>query len=245
MSIFHRLTPEEVLATLKSVHELDKFGGYISSQMVRLRHDTGILVVDDMDAETMCEVLRKYDFKNVTPRTLRPPDDEVAKYPIVITDVCGIGGDLNSNGLQFADHVKRIYPLKQVVVMSGQMKSQEYKSDAAIISRLDGVFKKGASCDELAKLLDPCVRKVNDPTYVWRKIREELLSFHGEKKDSQITKVVLWEDQFVRQFLEVGCVKGGEAVREDWISAMTKIVGLATQVVELLSGIKELCPAVA
>lgn len=220
---------------------MDKFGGYISSQKTVLKNKTPILVVDDADAEIIKKVLFQYDYKNVSTEVERPSDEEIRKYPIIITDVMGIGDDLNSNGLLFAEYIKDTFPLKQVIVISGQLQRREYKKHADVLRIVDGVFKKGTSYDELARLLDPCLCQVNDPALVWRRIRQELLSVKGvEKKDTEVFKVMQWEDQFVRSFLDVGRDSQGEGIRGDWINSMTKVAGLASQVVGLLSGIKGL-----
>lgn len=227
------------VSSLMSVHELDRFGGLLSAQKVKLRHDVGILVVDNEDAEEIRVALERYQYSNIRTVTERPSDEIVEKYPIIITDVCGIGEDLNSNGLQFAEHIKETFPLKQVIVVSGRMQKAEYKNDIEITRRLEGVFKKGTSYDKLAAILDPCVSRVYEPALVWREIRRELLSVRGaEKKDTEIGKVAVWEDQFVRQFLKISNNQDSPSL--DWVSLMTKTVGMATQVVGLLSGIKAL-----
>lgn len=229
---------ETLLDKLLSIHELDRFGGYIATQMTLLRNTVPILIVDDADAEVIRGALEKFDFKNVDIATERPSDERIGKYPIIITDVCGVGQNLNSNGLLFAKHIKECFPLKQVLVISGQIRSKEYKKNEAVVRKVDGFFKKGSSYDELARLIDPCLRRVSDPALVWRQIRNELLMVQGaEKKDTEIGKIALWEDQYVRQFLKVGRVEHENTIKNDWLPEMIKITTLATQVMDLLKGI--------
>lgn len=235
--IFNKDTSiETLLDKLLSIHELDRFGGYIATQMTLLRNTVPILIVDDADAEVIRGALEKFDFKNVDIATERPSDEHIGKYPIIITDVCGVGQNLNSNGLLFAEHIKECFPLKQVLVISGQIRPN--KKNEAVIRKIDGFFKKGSSYDELARLIDPCLRRVSDPALIWRQIRDELLMVQGaEKKDTEIGKIALWEDQYVRQFLKVGRVEHENTIKNDWLSEMMRITTLATQVVDLLRGI--------
>jgi len=226
---------------LKGIHELDKFGGLTSDQKNELKAKVGVLVVDDQDAFIISDALENLGYLNVKPIRKTPREDEISKYPIIITDVAGIGEELQSNGLELADRIKRCYPLKQVIVASGQLQKREYREAQYILRKVDGVFKKGTSYESLNDQLMACICRVFDPALVWRQVRDELLRRGGdEKKDTAIAMVAVWEDQFVRQFLQVN---GRQSFVElSWAEKMLQIIGFAEQVVNLLSGIRSLFP---
>lgn len=240
MGLFNRESGMSI-EDLKGVHELDKFGGLTPDQKNELKPKVGVLVIDDQDAFIIADALVNLGYKNVKPIRRTPKEDEIAEYPIIITDVAGIGNELQSNGLELADRIKRCHPLKQVIVASGQLQKREYRDAQHILRTVDGVFKKGTSYERLNDQLMTCICRVFDPALVWRQVRDELLRRDGEKKkDAEIAMVAKWEDQFVRQFLKEN---GHQSfIGLDWAGKMLEAIGFAEQVMNLLSGIKSLFP---
>ena len=133
-----------------SVHELDKMGGLTPNQIKDIKGKVPILVIDDEQHEMYKKKLYENGYHGVSAQRESPSDDEVRKYSILIVDVAGIRDDFQSNGLIFAQRIKRLYPLKEVIVMSGQpkyikqLKEGHWKEDIWF-------FNKGTSLDTLVE----------------------------------------------------------------------------------------------
>lgn len=235
MNYFSRLILSFGLKFFKGVHDLDKYGGVTSGQKENLRPTVKILVVDDQDAASLTTALSKFGYKNVTKLDEMPDDSVVQQYPIVITDVSGVGRDVQSNGLRLARHIKSAYPLKQIIIASGQLMTGDYDADRDVLNLVDGVFIKGAPNDELADLVEECLQRIYNPATVWRNIRKELLNVAGEKADVSIDNIAKYEDQYVRHFIELN---QGKQIQPNWIEMMIKTAKLAEPVIKLLAGIK-------
>lgn len=235
MNYFSRALLNVGLFFFKGVHDLDKYGGVTSGQKETLRPNVKILVVDDQDASSLATALSKFGYKNVTPMEEMPEDSVVQQYPIVITDVSGVGKDVQSNGLRLAKHIKSVYPLKQVIIASGQLMTHDYDADRDVLKLVDGVFSKGDPNDKLADLVEACLQRIYNPATVWRNVRKELLNVEREKTDASIDNIAKYEDQFVRHFISLN---RGKQVEPNWIEMMVRAAKLAEPVVKLLIGIK-------
>lgn len=221
-----------------SVHELDKMGGLTSNQIKDIKGKVPILVVDDEQHEMYKKKLYENGYHGVSSQRESPSDDEVRKYSILIVDVAGIRDDIQSNGLIFAQRIKRLYPLKEVIVMSGQPKYIKQLNEGHWKEDI-WFFNKGTSLDSLFDRIDKGIRNLYDPSLVWRAIRHELLRREGDSKmDTDINLVAKWEDEFVRSVLDVG----GEriSVNVDWLRVIRNGVALASEVKALVECIGQL-----
>lgn len=241
----HKLLLKIGLKNFKGVHELDKLGGLTSAQRSTLRGETGILIVDDEDAHALADSLsHKFGFTKIETYEEQPDDSVIKNFPIIVTDVKGIGADEKSNGLKFAASVKKQYPLKQVIVVSGQLKKAEYRNDSLILRDVDGVYDKNAdSIEVLANLLNVAVANVHDPALVWRNIRRELLRRDDTTSDKSLDEVMTLEDDFVRAY-ETHCRVDSKG-NVQWVDTLIKLAGLSQTIVKLLCGIKQLTTAAA
>lgn len=221
-----------------SVHELDKLGGLTPNQIKDIKGRVPILVVDDEQHEMYKKKLYENGYHGVSALRESPSDDEVRKYSVLIVDVAGIRDDIQSNGLIFAKRVKKIYPLKEVIVMSGQPRYIKQLT----ASQGEGdiwFFKKGTSLDSLFDRIDTGIRKLYDPSLVWRAIRYELLRRDSSvKMDTDINLVAKWEDEFVRDILNVG--NPSTAINIDWITLLKGATSLAAEVKALVECIAPL-----
>ncbi len=225
-------------SSFKSVHELDKLGGLSEVQMVEIRKGVGILIIDDRDASDIASTLeKKYGFAKVKPVDSVPDTSQIEAYPIVVTDVDGVGAE-NSNGLKFARHIKSTYPLKQVVICSGQLKAAKYRDDLQYLNMFNGVYEKTKdSIEVLAELLNVCIVNLYDPSFVWRNVRANLLSRDNERKsDTDIFSVAEMEDEFVSQVLKNSKGKG-KVGDLNWLETVVKMGKFTVGVMELLKAI--------
>ena len=219
------------------VHALDKLGGLSSSQMETLRRETRILIIDDLDADSFAEMQsHKYGFSKIRPEKAIPDDSIIQEYPIIVTDVEGVSLD-DSNGLRFAKHVKKRYPLKQIIISSGQLKVSKYRDDLRYVSMFDGIFDKVKdSSEQLASLLDRSIVNLYDPSFVWRNIRSHLLHRDEEKSDTNLFSVMKMEAEFVAQVLKKN--PNGAIVDLNWLDGIVSLGTLTKNVLELLAAIK-------
>lgn len=222
----------------KGVHELDKLGGLSPTQKEALRKEVCILLIDDRDAETMAETLeRKQGFCRVKPVKECPDDALIKSYPVIIVDVDGVTSE-DTNGLRFAKHVKERYPLKQVIISSGQLQLARYKKDLRDVHMLDGIYEKTKdNTEKLASLLDASIVNLYDPSYVWRNIRASLLQRRENVgSDTDVFTVAVQEHEFVTQVLSANSSES--IVNLQWLDKLIKIGKLSAVVIELLSNIK-------
>lgn len=222
------------------VHELDKFGKLSSEQMTHLRKQVDILLIDDEDAETLAGKLHKqYGYCHIKTVNKQPDDSLLNAYPIIITDVRGIS-DENSNGLKFAKLVKQRYPLKQIIISSGQLKVSEYREDLRESRLFNGIYDKVKNdTSKLAGLLDVCIQNLYDPSLLWREIRSILLDNKDlSKSDQDILSIAKMEDEFVRTVI----AQRHNSLAEDTnlLDILIKSGKIALCVLDLIKGIKAL-----
>ena len=221
-----------------SVHELDKLGGLTPNQIKDIKGRVPILVVDDEQHEMFKKKLYENGYHGVSALRESPSDDEVRKYSVLIVDVAGIRDDIQSNGLIFAKRIKKMYPLKEVIVMSGQPKYIKQLTASQGESDI-WFFKKGTALDSLFDRIDTGIRNLYDPSLVWRAIRYELLRRDGSTKmDTDINLVAKWEDEFVQDILKVDSPT--TSINIDWFKLIKGGVSLATEVKALLDCIAPL-----
>lgn len=222
----------------KGIHELDKLGGLSSTQKATLRKKVGILLIDDRDAEVIADTLeKKHGFSCIKPIKECPDDSLVQSYPIIVVDVDGITAE-NTNGLRLAKHIKNRYPLKQVIISSGQLKLSKYKDDLRDVHMLNGIYEKTRDNNEkLASLIDDSIINLYDPRLVWRNVRGELLSRNDSlASDTDILNLALEEEIFVQEVLARN--RGASIEKLDWLEVIISVGKLSTAVLKLLSTIK-------
>lgn len=237
MDMFKAIAYEYIEKRFAGVHALDKLGGLSSSQMETLRRETRILIIDDLDAGSFAEMQsHKYGFSKIRPEKAIPDDSIIQEYPIIVTDVEGVSLD-DSNGLRFAKHVKKRYPLKQIIISSGQLKVSKYRDDLRYVSMFDGIFDKVKdSSEQLARLLDRSIVNLYDPSFVWRNVRRHLLHRDEEKSDTNLFSVMKMEAEFVAQVLKKN--PNGAIVDLNWLDGIVSLGTLTKNVIELLAAIK-------
>ena len=237
MSCLEKLSYSYLQKHFAGVHELDKLGGLSSSQMETLRRETQILIIDDLDSESLAAMQsHKHGFSKIRSEKKVPDDSIIQEYPIIVTDVEGVTAD-DSNGLKLAKHIKERYPLKQIIICSGQLKVSKYRDDLRYASMFDGIFDKVKdSSEQLARILDRSIVNLYDPSFVWRNVRKYLLQRDGDKSDTDIFSVMQMEGDFVAQVLAKN--PNGAIGDLHWLDAIVSIGSLAKNVIELLAAIK-------
>lgn len=95
-------------------------------------------------------------------------------YPIVICDIKGVGKKFGSKkeGAYVIEELKKHYPFKQYAIYSGSM------NQFGLMTFPQGVYliNKDISVEEWSRNIDELIRKVTDPSEVWKTIRDYLLS---------------------------------------------------------------------
>lgn len=159
-----------------------------------LREQIKILIVDD-EPFVYLEQLRNAKFNVV-----QLPDvqdlNAISEYNIVICDINGVGGCLNSEygGAFLISQMKKIYPYKQYAVYSGK---NDYS--AGMSEMLQGVasLKKDLSIEQWSAYLDQYIENVTNPRLVWKNIRD--LLYNKDVSSFVVTKL---EDEFVRIIMD-------------------------------------------
>lgn len=169
-------------------HELSELKSAQIALKKNYRENVKILIVDD-ETFLYYEELRNAKF-NIT-----KVDDiqdllQAAMYPIIICDIKGVGKKFGSKkeGAYVVEELKKRYPFKQYAIYSGSM------NQFGLMTFPQGVYpiNKDISVEEWAKNIDELIKKVTDPSEVWRTIRNYLMS-----EDVSLISIIRLESEYV------------------------------------------------
>jgi len=115
----------------------------------------------------------------------------VEAYPIILCDIRGVGKAFESKfeGAYLLAQLRRIYPQKFIVAYTAQTYDASYNQ---YLQLADQVVKKDIGQEEWSDKLDKAISTVNNPTYLWKRIRNSLLEM-----DIPLVELVELEDQFI------------------------------------------------
>lgn len=241
MNIMYKLLQGVLLKTFKGVHELDKLGPIDRDQMVRLRHDESILLIDDLDSVSISQTLKeRFGFCNITPVDRFPSDDLIQKNHIIVTDVRIDSEGSKLNGLRFAGNLKRRYPNKQVIIISGQLRTNAYAADRLFLSAVYGYYDKNKdSVEKLSDLLNGCIVELNHPANVWRNLRLQMLNPSiGGMSDKALADVMRLEDIYVRKCLDV--FKENGIQRTEWKDILIKSLQVTKVMTDVIGNLERM-----
>lgn len=200
----------------------------------RMREERGnvkIVLIDNEHVNAAADSLKKAGYVNVTPLPNLTAIEEVAPFDIVLIDVKGIGArylkgsrSASLEGIAVAREIKRLYPLKKVIVFSAML--NEYKDHFVLHGVVDDVFAKDEDITVRNQKIDRCIRERIDPVEQWKRYRIALL-----ENGVSIYKVAGLENEYV------DAIMGRKTVSENDVK---KIIGTTTTLVEIVKGIVEI-----
>lgn len=156
--------------------------------------------------------------------------NEVAKYPLILCDIMGVGRHFDSKlqGASLISEIKKGFPEKIVIAYTGAGLNERAVKVAG--ERSDRIIKKDIDMDEWVDVLDSATREAVDPYIVWNKVRARFIEMDVDTKD-----MILLEDGYVRSilskdlsFAETKAVSTGGEIRQD---ARAIVNGLISSVV--------------
>ena len=218
---------------LKTIQSLNANSVISEERMQELRKRAMVLVVDDDVQGRLDESLRRSGFSNVNIMRDIERVQDVEPYHVILVDVCGVGGKLGIGGgnlpyegLSLAEEIKRLYPLKKVIVYSAMLSN--FESNYILKTVVDASFEKGTRIDERNKAVDECLKDISDPRKIWNHFRKKLLD-----ADVPITQVANMENYYVRQ------ISGHRVLDQNKIAAFLKnssgLIGIIKELIGLIS----------
>lgn len=169
-------------------HELNELKTAKLALKKNCREDVKVLIIDDEDFLYLDE-LRAAKF-NIT--KLDDIQDILAAeaYPIVISDIKGVGKKFGSKneGIYVVEEIKKRYPFKQYAIYSSSV------NQYGLMALPPDVFtiNKDVSVDEWTRYIDELIRRVTDPSEVWKKIRDYLTN-----EDISLLSILRLESEYV------------------------------------------------
>lgn len=159
-----------------------------SKNIGNIRNRYKILIIDD-EPFIYYEELRNIGF-NLTKKEDVTHLEDVEAYPIVISDIKGVGKSYNSrfDGAMLIRELKKKYPFKIFAAYTGST------YNPTINSYLDGVniIKKDIEIDDWCQEIDALIKRVSDPKYIWSKIRDILI-----EEDIPLIELAKLENEYV------------------------------------------------
>ena len=129
--------------------------------------------------------------------------DLVSAYPIIISDIRGVGKSMkmDNEGASLIVELKKKYPLKIIAAYSGSTFDATYNNYLAGVT----IIKKDAKLDEWTSYLDRLIEKVTNPIEKWCTLRDYLISrevdlFELAKLEHEYVDVVLNKDKDFSNF---------------------------------------------
>ncbi len=149
-----------------------------------------ILVIDD-EPFTPEAPLRKHGF-NIQSQEDIENIDAVAKFPIVICDIVGVGKKFGSSneGAHLLAEIRKRFPDKYLITNTGAGTTTRHNKD---LRSADIVLSKDVSIDDWVLHLDTALAQVADPVSRWKRIRDRLLL-----ADVPVFSVFELEQAFIR-----------------------------------------------
>lgn len=155
------------MCIFRKPYTIDKLKALATPSIGQLKSATPILFVDDEDFAIINRL------KDLEYKIDRVHDLEyvplVADYPIVISDISGVGKKFSSDaeGAFVLKQIQTRYPMKVVGVYSASMMNPV----TAQLSQGAAVFAKDADLSEWQEKLDNMIRQVNNPIEAWKRLR--------------------------------------------------------------------------
>lgn len=162
-----------------------------SKGVTHLRSKIQICLIDDKAQKPLVAKLRVHGY-NVTKLDDLTRVSEVEEFPIVVTDIMGIGKSFGSDneGWHVVRELRNQWPMKYILAYSAGNWDVSYSS---YMEHLDGYLKKDALIEEWVVRLDAGVSATGDSVVYWKRCRDLLL-----KQGVSTEHVALLEDAFVR-----------------------------------------------
>lgn len=154
------------------------------------RRQTRIAIVDD-EPFTRADALRASGFDLIEIGDIRSIDS-VARYPIVICDIRGVGAAFQSKyeGAHVISEIRAAYPDKYLIAFTGMTYNANYNSKLA---KADISATKDIDTDAWTQILDVAVREVSDPVQRWLRFRKHLLEL-----DADLYEIFQLEQAFIK-----------------------------------------------
>ena len=167
---------------------------YVREPIAKLRAHVPIVAIDD-DGFAYADVLRNHGFR-ITVLNDISDVNAVESYPIIICDIKGVGASFKSRfeGAHVISEIRKHYPLKYLIVYTGQMFDASYNPYFALC---DTSMKKDAGSDEWVEALDRAISVYVDPMSQWKKARQLVISH-----DIPPARLMELEDEYVRSVLD-------------------------------------------
>lgn len=144
-----------------------------SKPLSELRSITRVALIDDEPFRLM-QPLRSHGFNIVELGGDVSSLEQVAPYPVIVSDIRGVATGLNSSleGAHLISEIRKSYPDKYLVAYTGVAQSIRY-SDA--LSKADRNLPKGAPAEEWVAALDMGLEAVGTAHNRWLRFRMHLL----------------------------------------------------------------------
>jgi DNA-binding NarL/FixJ family response regulator len=159
-----------------------------------LRPQVPIVVIDD-NGFLYLDVLRNHGFRITE---LRDVNDvrTVEPYPIVVSDIRGVGGAFKSQyeGAHVLAEIRKHYPNKILLVYTGQQFDATFNRYFALC---DGSITKDAESQQWVEVLDNAIATFLDPIGQWKKLRSYLIAL-----DVPTIRLAELEHQYVSAVLK-------------------------------------------
>lgn len=146
-----------------------------------------ILVIDDTDFPHTT-ALKSLGFQIVWRRDIEALSD-ATPYPIVASDIAGVGSSMGSDGAFLIDQLKRHDPSKYVIAFSSGTYDMRYQ---ATLSAADARVLKGADIETWSHELDRGLIHLCSPAQVWQRAVRKLTD-----SDIQFQKIAKLEKIFI------------------------------------------------
>jgi hypothetical protein len=172
--------------------EINDLKGDLRPPIATLRDKVKIVAVDDEGFE-YAEVLRRHGF-NITVLNDITDISAVETYPIVISDIAGVGLSFQSpfQGAHVIAEIKKRYPNKYLIACTGQRFDASYNRFFALC---DTSMSKDAESQDWVEALDEAINIYVDPVAQWRKARQDIAPHVSPLRLMQL------EDEYVRAVL--------------------------------------------
>lgn len=175
---------EKPLSEYKTIETLDINNRFCLS--LQMRESIRVCIIDD--EKYPLDGFKKLGYKNVSVHEKAGDLADYSEYQIILCDIRGVGTEYSNNeeGLAFAKQLKKMYPLTEIYIFTGQNVQNFGKTDGI------EVIKKPKSSAQLASYFDSSLKRLCNPIFLWQKISSYLIENNIKPKDQ-----VIIEDNFV------------------------------------------------
>lgn len=175
------------------IRDFSAKAAHLQSEKTR-RSSVPIAVIDDQPFAPQTN-LQSYGY-NISQIGDIKSLNEVAKYPLILCDIMGVGRHFDSKlqGASLISEIKKGFPEKIVIAYTGAGLNERAVKMAG--ERSDRIIKKDIDMDEWVDVLDAATREAVDPYIVWNKVRARFIEMGVDTKD-----MLRLEDGYVRSIL--------------------------------------------